>query len=85
MNIQLILGKQTTQSQATQNIWQSTCDDMALSLQVASTENEDGQLLVETLALRTLPALVVDSRVIAVGHPDKISATKILQSLKEKN
>ncbi len=84
MKIQLIIMGRTEQSQATENIWRETCEAQGLSLQVADSETRQGQSLVEKLALRTLPALVVNDRVIAVGQPDKVSARKILQILDEK-
>ncbi len=57
---------------------------MGLSLQVANSESEGGRSLVEKLALRTLPALVVNDRIIAVGQPDKLTAEKILHDLQRK-
>ncbi len=84
MKIQLIIMGRTEQSQATENIWQEICEAQGLSLAVADSETEEGQALVEKLALRSLPALVVNDRVIAVGQPDKVSARRILQILDEK-
>ncbi len=84
MKIQLIIMGNTKQSQATENIWRKICEEQNLSLQVADSETSEGQSLVKKLALRTLPALVVNNQVIAVGQPDKVSARQILQILKEK-
>lgn len=84
MKIQLIIMGRTEQSQATENIWREICEAQGLSLQVADSQTMQGQSLVEKLALRTLPALVVNDRVIAVGQPDKVSARRILQILDEK-
>lgn len=84
MKIQLIIMGRTEQSQATENIWREICEAQGLSLQVADSQTRQGQSLVKKLALRTLPALVVNDRVIAVGQPDKVSARRILQILAEK-
>ncbi len=84
MNIQLIIKGHTKTSLATERIWRMACKEMGLPLQVANSETEEGQTLVEILALRTLPALVVDNRVIAVGQPNRSIAEKILHTLKEK-
>ncbi len=84
MKIQLIIAGQTELSRATKNIWQTICEEQGLSLEVADSETPVGQSLVEELALRTLPALVVDGKVVAVGQPDKISAKKILLPFSEK-
>ncbi len=84
MNIQLIIKGQTETSQTTEYVWRTTCEEMGLSLQVANSETDEGQALVTMLALRTLPALVVDNRVIAVGQPNRSIAEKILHTLKEK-
>ncbi len=81
MNIQLIISGQAKQSQATERVWRTICEDMGLSLQIINSENEAGRSLVKKLNLRTLPALIVDGRVIAVGQPDTISAKKILRDL----
>lgn len=84
MNIQLIIKGQTDTSQTTEYVWRTTCKERGLSLQVADSETEEGQSLVTKLALRTLPALIVDNKVIAVGQPDRAIAEKILHLLKEK-
>ncbi|VAX14195.1 hypothetical protein MNBD_GAMMA24-2679 [hydrothermal vent metagenome] len=84
MNIQLILKGQTETSQTTEYVWRTTCEDKGLSLLVTNSETEEGQSLVKKLALRTLPALIVDNKVIAVGQPDRVIAEKILHMLKEK-
>ncbi len=81
MNIQLIISGQAKQSQATERVWRTICEDMGLSLQIINSENETGRSLAKKLNLRTLPALIVDGRVIAVGQPDTISAKKILRDL----
>jgi len=81
VNIQLIISGQAKQSQATERVWRTICEDMGLSLQIINSENEAGRSLVKKLNLRTLPALIVDGRVIAVGQPDTISAKKILRDL----
>ena len=62
MKIQLIIMGRTEQSQATENIWREICEAQGLSLQVADSQTMQGQSLVEKLALRTLPALVVDRK-----------------------
>ena len=84
VNIQLIIAGHAEQSQATEHVWRTICEDMGLLLQVANSESEGGRSLVEKLALRTLPALVVNGRVIAVGQPDKTTAEKILHDLQGK-
>lgn len=81
MKIQLITTELTELSEATQSIWQAVCEELSLSLDVIDSETPEGQLLVEELALRTLPALIVDNKIIAVGQPDHSSARKILQNL----
>lgn len=83
MNIQLIIKGQTKASQTSEYIWRTTCEKEGLSLQVSNSETEEGQSLVKRLALRTLPALIVDNKVIAVGQPDRTIAEKILRLLKE--
>ena len=85
MKIQLIITGQTELSRVTKSIWQTICDEQGLSLEVADSETPLGQSLVEELALRTLPALVVNDKVVAVGQPDENSAKKILLLISEKN
>jgi len=84
VKIQLIITGQTELSRVTKSIWQTICDEQGLPLEVADSETPQGQSLVEELALRTLPALVVDGKIVAVGQPDEISAKKILLLISEK-
>ncbi len=83
MNIQLIIKGATDSTRATEAVWRESCQERSLPLQVMDANSPEGQALVEELELRTLPALIVDRKIIAVGQPDRHTARKIVQDLTE--
>ena len=42
---------------------------------------DEGQELSSRLNVKSFPALIIDNKVIAVGHPDEKSAKKIISNI----
>ena len=81
MKIQLILARNTTPGQHTEEVWQSVCNESATSLLVHDIESLEAQTLIEKINIKTFPALLANEKIIAVGNPDHQTASHIIQSL----
>ena len=66
---------------ATQLIWEKLCDDKGIKLEIFNLTNKDGQEFAAKLNIKSFPALIIDDKVVAVGHPNEQTAEKVIQSL----
>lgn len=81
MKLTLILAGPYSSCVNTQQIWQKECSKHLIELNVLYFEDENGQDLAKQLNLKSFPALIADTIVIAVGHPDIHTAEKIIADL----
>lgn len=76
----LILAGPYSSCNATQIIWQELCNNKNIELKTLNLTHKEGLALSSKLNIQSFPALIIDNKVIAVGHPNKKSATKIIQA-----
>jgi len=81
MKLVLLLAGPYSSCQKTRHAWQETCFKQNIELDAIDLDNEKGQALAEQLNLKSFPALIHNNKVIAVGHPDKQKAEKIISDL----
>jgi len=78
----LILAGPYSSCHSTQNIWLDSCSKQNIEFETHDLTEAVGKELAEKLNIKSFPALVVNDKVIAVGHPDEQAAEKIIQTLK---
>ncbi len=77
----LILAGPYSSCNATQIIWEEQCNNKNIELKIFDLTHKDGQELSSKLNIKSFPALVINNKVVAVGHPDKQTAQKVIQAL----
>ena len=77
----LILAGADSSCSATELIWKEVCKDKDISLTTFDSTNNEGQELSSRLKVKSFPALIIDNKVIAVGHPDEKSAKKVISNI----
>lgn len=85
MKLILILAGPYSSCMSTQQIWQDACLTHQIKLEIFNLEDEKGQAIAKQYALKSFPALIVDEKITAVGHPDKQTAEKIIADLSKDN
>ncbi|MCK4865331.1 MAG: thioredoxin family protein [Gammaproteobacteria bacterium] len=79
----LILAGPYSSCIATQNIWQDSCSKHNIEFEIHDLTGNIGKKLAEKLNIKSFPALIVNNKVVAVGHPaDEQAAEKLIQTLK---
>ena len=78
----LILAGPYSSCIATQNIWADSCSKHDIEFETQDLSQAAGKELAKKLKIKSFPALVINDKVIAVGHPDEQAAEKIIQALK---
>jgi len=81
MKLTLILTGHYSSCATIEKIWSEECSKHHIELDVVISETENGQNLAKQLNLKSFPALISGSKVIAVGRPDKHEAEKIIADL----
>lgn len=77
----LILAGPYSSCKATELMWEEACRTENIELETFDLTHTEGQNLSSQLKVKSFPALIVDNKVIAVGHPNKKAALKIIQSI----
>ena len=77
----LILAGSYSSCSATELIWKEVCKDNDMELTTFDSTQDEGQELSSRLNVKSFPALIIDNKVIAVGHPDEKSAKKIISNI----
>lgn len=77
----LILAGAFSSCTATQIIWQDLLDKKKIPLEAYDIRDDEGKQLSEKFKIKSFPALLIDEKVIAVGHPSESSAKEIIDSI----
>lgn len=76
----LILAGSYSSCKATELIWQEVCRTENIELETFDLTHKEGQELSSKLSVKSFPALIINDKIVAVGHPDKKDALKIIKS-----
>ena len=77
----LILAGSYSSCKATELIWQEACRTENIELETFDLTNKEGQELSSKLNVKSFPALIINGKIVAVGHPDKTDALKIIKAI----
>lgn len=81
MKLTLILAGPYSTCVNTQQVWDEVCIKHHVDLDVMNLDDIHGQQIARQLNLKSFPALILDKKVIAVGHPGIRDAEKIIAGL----
>ena len=77
----LILARPFSKGATTKNIWQALCDDNHIEFETYDIADAIGKDIAEQHNIKSFPALIVNDKVVAVGHPDEDVARKVFDSI----
>ncbi len=78
MRIVLLVSNDCTPCHAAERLWSALCTEMNLTLQIVGTEQHEGSALAHRLNVNSVPALIIDDRVVSVGVPAIEAARTLL-------
>ena len=81
MKLQLILAGTYSTCKDTQDVWKTVCEENQLSLETFDIEKPEGEKLAAQLDVKSFPALIVDGKIKAVGHPEIEKARSLIKSI----
>ena len=77
----LILAGPYSSCHATEIIWQEACKDKNIELEIFESTHKEGKKLSTRLNIKSFPALIINNKVVAVGHPNEKDAPKIIEAI----
>lgn len=77
----LILARPFSKGATTKNIWQALCDNNNIEFETYDIADAIGKDIAEQHNIKSFPALIVNDKVVAVGHPDEDVARKVFDSI----
>lgn len=77
----LVLAGPYSSCEATKYIWQDICAKNNIDLEINENSQESGKKIALNHNIKSFPALIINDKVVAVGHPDEKSAASIFQTM----
>lgn len=85
MKALLILAGPYSSCDTTKNIWQKICLKKSIEFETYDLSDPLGIETARRLNVKSFPALIVNDKVVAVGHPSEELAEKVITQLEELN
>ncbi|MCW8901133.1 MAG: thioredoxin family protein [Gammaproteobacteria bacterium] len=77
----LILAGPYSSCAATKNIWQDICLKHNINFETHDLSESIGKKIAVKMSLKSFPALLINDKVVAVGHPSEQAAEKVIQAI----
>lgn len=81
MKLILILAGPYSACISTEDIWSVACAAQGIEIETYNIDEQEGENIANKYNLNSFPALIYEDKIIAVGHPSKEEAHKIIKNL----
>lgn len=78
MRIELLIANDCLPCQKAEEVWRGLSEERGLTLSVVDVHGSKGKRLSDYLSLTTVPALMIDGSLVAVGVQDRDQASELL-------
>lgn len=79
MRVELLVTRDSSSCRKAELLWRSICEKKNLTLRVLEDDSPEGRNVLARHALRALPALLLDGRLVAVGVQTPEQALELLR------
>ena len=80
MKVQLLVADWSSACGRAQQIWQSVAQERHVELCVVDVDQPDGQALMRHLKLKTIPAVLINGQLVAIGVQSREAAHAIISA-----
>jgi len=81
MKVQLLVSETCAPCHQAEKIWREVASDLSLDFAVVDMEGPLGREIAERLKLKTIPAVVVDGDLVAIGVQSREEARELVDML----
>lgn len=80
MKVQLLVADWSPACGRAQQVWQTVAQERQVELSVVDVDQPEGQTLMEQLQLKTIPAVLIDGQLVAIGVQSREAAQAIIDT-----
>lgn len=80
MKVQLLVADWSPACSRAQQVWQTVAQERQVELSVVDVDQPEGQTLMEHLQLKTIPAVLIDGQLVAIGVQSREAARAIIDT-----
>lgn len=80
MKVQLLVADWSPACDRAQQVWQTVAQERQVELSVVDVDQPEGQTLMEQLQLKTIPAVLIDGQLVAIGVQSREAAQAIIDT-----
>ncbi len=80
MKIMLAVAAWSPSCRRAEKIWRAVARERGLALEIVDVDRPEGHILTERLRLGTVPAVLIEGRLVAVGVQDEQEAHRIVDT-----
>ena len=78
MRIELLITGDCVPCRKAERLWREVCEEQGLTLSVVDAQHREGKKVFHRMRLNTLPALLIDGKLVAVGVQSRDQAAELL-------
>lgn len=78
MKVELLVADWSSSCRRAEAVWRQVAHERALDFEVVDVDEPHGQALMQRLQLKTIPALLIDGKLVAIGVQSEQAARAIL-------
>jgi len=83
MKVQLLVSETCAPCDQAKKVWREVASDLNLDFEVVDLEDPQGRELAERLKLKTIPAVVVDGDLVAIGVQSREEACALVNMVSD--
>jgi thioredoxin-like negative regulator of GroEL len=78
MKVELLVANWSSSCRRAEAVWREVAHERTLDFKVVDVDQPQGRILMQRLQLKTIPALLVDGQLVAIGVQSEQAARAIL-------
>ncbi len=78
MKVELLVAGWSPSCRRAEAVWRQVAHERAIDFEVVDVDQPQGQALMQRLQLKTIPALLIDGQLVAIGVQSEQAARAIL-------
>jgi thioredoxin-like negative regulator of GroEL len=80
MKVELLVADWISSCRRAEAVWRQVAHERALDFEVVDVDQPQGQVLMQRLQLKTIPALLIDGRLVAIGVQSEQAARVLIDA-----
>jgi thioredoxin-like negative regulator of GroEL len=80
MKVELLIADWSPSCRRAEAVWRQIAQERGIEVQIVDVDQPQGQALMQRLQLKTIPALLIDGQLVAIGVQSEESARALIDA-----